>query len=471
MPDQPSYRIQYAKPLFDGLASLMTGQGTTIDRRKSQMWLASILDAAQIEAAYRGNWLMRKCIDIPAKDMTREWRNWQGNEDQITALEKEEKRLHVREKVLMALILGRLGGGAIIIGDGNDPDGELDVERIGRGGLKYLYVVSRWQLKVGDPIGDPLNEKFGEPETFELQRTGRDNLVIHHSRVIAFKGLFSGNIGSLRMAASEFWGDSLVAALDEPVKNATTACDEFASLISEAKIDVFKIPGLMQQIGTAEYENRFLKRLELANVGKSNHRALIMDADEEWEQRQLTLAGMADMVRAYMAVVAGASDIPATRLLGKSPDGMNATGDSDQDNYDQMIRSAQENDLRPQIEPIDEALIRSALGTRPPEIHFVFAPLKVLSDVEEAEMENKEADTLSKLITTGLFQEEALEEAFSNRMIESGRWPGYEEARKKALSAAERDPDDDDEAGVTNPPEPGTTGAGGGPGTPATAAG
>ena len=78
-------------------------------------------------------------------------------------------------------------------------------------------------------------------------------------------------------------------------------------------------------------------------------------------------------------MAAGASDIPATRLLGKSPDGMNATGAGDQTNYDQMIKDIQESDLRPALGMLDHALIPSALGTTPPEVYYEFAPLSVKS--------------------------------------------------------------------------------------------
>jgi hypothetical protein len=71
------------------------------------------------------------------------------------------------------------------------------------------------------------------------------------------------------------------------------------------------------------------------------------------------------VLRTFLSIVAGAADIPATILLGKSPDGMNATGDSDFRAYYDSIGSKQDNELRPLIERVDEVLIPSALGSRP----------------------------------------------------------------------------------------------------------
>lgn len=444
--------------LMDGLSNIMTGGGTTIDRRMSSVWLQNLLVQGEIENAYRGSWLTRKIVDVPAEDMTRAWRDWQADDAQIEKLETEEKRLHVRERIQQGIILGRLGGGLLVMGLGEDPASELDPESVTEGQLKYLYPVSRWNVKLGDPVTDPENPQFGEPETFGIQLAGKE-INVHHSRVIVFRGKFSGKVSNLNINGSDFWGDSIVTIVDEAVKNATTVHNEIATLVSQAKIDIFKIPDFMANMGNPEYEERFLRRVELANLGKSNHRALLMDAGEEWEQRQLNLSGFAELAWTYMAIVSGAADIPATRLLGKAPDGMNATGEGDQDNYNQMVKSQQDNDLRPKLEKLDEVLVRSSLGSKPDEVYFEFAPLDVPSEKEAAEVENKEGDTLAKLVNTGLFQDEALEEAFSNRMVESGRWPGYEKARDDALAKAEQEPSPEDIAGVTVPglPVPGQT--------------
>jgi hypothetical protein len=45
----------------------------------------------QVEAAYRGDWMSRKVIDIPAYDATREWRTWQAEANDISAISDLEK--------------------------------------------------------------------------------------------------------------------------------------------------------------------------------------------------------------------------------------------------------------------------------------------------------------------------------------------------------------------------------------------
>ena len=91
--------------------------------------------------------------------------------------------------------------------------------------------------------------------------------------------------------------------------------------------------GMWDNRSTSHYANRdytekrVMRRLEIAQAAKSNHRAVIRDAAETWEQRQITWGGMPEIIMTYVSLVAAASDIPATRLMGKAPDGMNATGE------------------------------------------------------------------------------------------------------------------------------------------------
>lgn len=445
--------------IADGLANVMSGAGTSVDRRMHQHWQRRAMDQLQVETAFRSSWLMRKIVTLPPHDMTRKWRNWQAESDQIELLEAEEKRLHVAERIKAGLTLGRLGGGILIMGvQQGDPINPLNTATIGKQGLRYLHPLSRHQVTLGPLVTDPNADDFGEPEWFEL-RGKNGNARIHRSRCLVFKGAFGGGLSGVTSTTTTedaYWGDSIVESVNDAVMNATTAQDEIAGLIAEAKIDVFGIPDLLAMMGDPVREKQIMRRLELAQQGKSVHRAMIKDANETFEQRQISWGGMPEVIRVYLSIVAGASDIPATRLLGKSPDGMNSTGDSDERNYHEMIESAQTAELRPALEVLDEVLIPSALGTRPPELHFTFAPLRVLNEQEEAEIEEREANTMTAVVNTGLIPEEALAQAFANRLIESGRWPGLEGALEDLGERWWEVAADDDPEGPVQPvPAPG----------------
>ena len=425
--------------LWDGLANVLTGRGTSADRSRHNFWTGMRMSPEQIEAAYLGSWLTRKIIDIPAQDMVRAGRDWDAEDDQIAAIEKEEKRLGYWAKLYEALTLGRLGGGAILIGLGDDPSQPLPAT-IRPQQIQYLTVLSRWQLTIGDMEMDPALPTFGQPRYFRLAGTSQQ-IDIHPSRVVCFKGL---PIPAIRVATwqDRFWGMSVVEAVDEAVQQATTACAGFASLIDEAKIDVFRFSGTVEQLSLPGGEEKLMKRVELTNTGKSVHRAVILDKEDEWEQRQLSLAGVRDVIITYDARVAGAADIPATRLFGKAPDGMNATGEGDLANYFQSIGAKQDMQLRPAMEKLDAVVLPSS-GV-PADLPWTFSTLMVLTEQQAADIELKEAQALEKLVGLAVVPESALAKTIQNRLIESGRFPGLKKNIEDAEKAGEGLPEGDE---------------------------
>ncbi|WP_439538694.1 anti-CBASS protein Acb1 family protein [Sphingomonas sp.] len=430
------------KPGFamaDGLANVLTGRGTSVDRGAHNFWHHRTLTPVEIEQGYRTSWLIRKIVDVPAEDMTRAGRDWDADDADIAKIESEEKRLKLWAAIRTALIYARLGGGALFI---NYADRRPDLPlppNVRPGGVESIVPLYRTQISLGQPIDDLLDPAYGEPSEFRVNTPARP--LVHSSRLIVFKGK---TVPAIYNASHEdrFWGDSVVQSVNEAVQNATTATAGFASLIDEAKLDVYRMYQLAEQL-LAGNDEAVMQRVTLTNAGKSTHRAIVLDKEDEWDHRQVTWAGIPDVIKTFMAVVAGAADIPATRLLGKSPDGMNATGEGDEAAYFQSIGSKQEMDLRPALDKLDAVVLPSA-GVATPDLSWSFSPLKVLSEVQQSEIEKREAETVQIYANAGLIPESALAKSVQNRLIESQRFPGLKQAIKEAEAAGEELPDDDD---------------------------
>lgn len=314
----------------DGLVSLASRMGTERDKAASVFYTQPILTDEQIIAAYRGSWLPRKIVDIPALDSCRKWRNWQAASDQIGLLDAEERRLNLRGKVLEAATKARLfGGAALFIGSEDaDPALPLEAERIGKGGLKHLTMLTRRQLATGDIDSDPTSEWYGTPKFYTLTGANGMQVTIHPSRLVIFKGAMMPN-EELGGMGNQAWGESVLTATFDAIKNADSTAANIASLVFEAKIDIIKVPQFSANIGNQAYEDAVLRRYALANTIKGVNGTLILDAEEEYDSKTAPLSGLTDILMAFLQIVAGAADIPVTRLLGQSPAGMNATGTAD----------------------------------------------------------------------------------------------------------------------------------------------
>lgn len=440
----------------DRLVNLVSALGTAKDKNSHSAFMVRELAQPQALAMYRSDWISRKVVDIPAFDMIREGRNWQAGAPLIEKLEAEEARLQVWPKLAKALRLARLyGGSVIIIGEkGGNPTLPLDIDRLAAGGLEYIHVASRYEITAGAINRDAASAGWGEPTSYSMTSNVRGNLTIHPSRVIPFIG---ADVPDL--THSQGWGDSVLQALSEAVENAGLAATSIAQLLQEAKVDVFKIPNFMANVGNEAYRKTIVDRISLANQAKSITNGLLMDAEEEYQQKQISFSQLPEVLSLYLQIAAGAADIPATRLLGQSPAGMNSTGESDLRNYYDRLGAEQEVYLRPRLEKLDEVLIRSALGSRPAEVHFVFAPLWQISQKEKSDIFKTTADAARVIAGNGgtsepLMPIEALSDALVNRLVEDGHLPGLEAAMDEYGRLSEQEDDGEDETAAFNSKTP-----------------
>jgi phage-related protein (TIGR01555 family) len=456
----------------DGLANLASGAGTTADKRTYSFYTRPYILPEQIEASYRSSWMMRKGIDLPPFDMTRGGRDWQLDEADVSKVEKEEKRLQLWPKLRQALVLGRLGGGLIVMGVGNDPTVPLSQDAAGVGGLKYLHVMNRWQVSLGEIVRDPADPLFMQPAYFQINfgaGNAAGNVRIHPSRVVAFRGRQNPNLYG-GMGDDWFWGDPLMLTVQDVVKNAEATMNGFASLVEEAKLDTVSIPGLTQLLSTAAGEALVMKRVTVANQLKSTHNTRILDAGngkespgETWETRQVAWTGMPDMIRVSCAAVAGAFDIPATRYLGKSPDGMNASGDSDENNYISKIKADQEADLRPALDQIDAVMLPSAGVIATDEAWYSFPPLHEMSESDKATIFNTKMTAITALQATASIPSIAFDLALQHTAVAEQWLDGLDAELAKipddelVPSMVEPDPSGEDPSALTQ------TGKGGDP--------
>ena len=70
--------------------------------------------------------------------------------------------------------------------------------------------------------------------------------------------------------------------------------------------------------------------------------SIAIDTDgEDYDYKQLNLSGVKDVIDTSCNMLSAVTEIPQTILFGKSPDGMNATGESDMENYYNYIERIQ----------------------------------------------------------------------------------------------------------------------------------
>lgn len=379
-------------------------------------------------AAYMQSGMMRKVIAIPAEDRVREWRDWQADADQITAIEAEEKRLKVIAKYQEAETLRGIGGGAIVIITAGDHSSPLTPAMIAKGGIVALNVVSRWQITGKDWVNDLASPRYGEPLMWTMNGGEVGATPIHPSRVICFRGarLPAGHAVSLE---ESFWGDSRLLRVYTEVTRSDDTQAWFSALVRKAKLLRIGIPDLLD-LEPAQLN----ARVELIASGENSLNATVYrssaaadDPGEKIDDYQIAWTGIPAMMDAFDQRVAAVADIPFTRLMGRSPAGMNATGSHDMDNHNKAIVTGQKLELRPCMEALDPFLLASA-GVSPDGVWWEFAPLDVPSEKESADTFKTVMEAVELLRGSGAVPDEAFVKGVQNLMVERGWVPGLEGA-------------------------------------------
>ncbi|CRM04914.1 phage-associated protein, family [Pseudomonas sp. 28 E 9] len=412
--------------LKDSLQNLVAGLGTARDKASHSHYAIPEMDDQQLLNAFRGSWTAQKGVTIPAVDACRNWRNWQADKDQIEQIEAEEDRLNVKGKILEALLKARLfGGAAVFIGTGErDTASELNPERVKQGGVKYLTVMTRRQLSATEIEQDPQSPRFGKPKAYRLPGSV---VEIHPSRLVIFIGAAHPD-PELAVGTGFGWGDSVLLAAMPAVRHYDETVANVVSLVYEAKIDVINIPNLMSSMQDKNYERLLLERLRLAATAKGINGTLILDGAETHSSKSASFGNLPEVIAKTEQGVSGAFDIPGTRMFGQSSTGLGANGEENTRNYYDNVASRQKLEIKPAMSVLDECLIRSALGSRPKEIHYAWAPLWQATAKERADIGKTTADTIKALKDSGLFPDDALSAASVNLLVELSVMPGLEAA-------------------------------------------
>lgn len=416
----------------DGMANVVAGLGAA--NAKTQVAYFVHSDPVQLEASYRGSTWFGKIVDVPATDSVRNWRQWQAKAEEIALLEATEKRLQVKVKVRDALILQRLLGGAVIIPTGlpGAPEKPLVMSQIKKDGIKSLTLLNRYQIQTEGLNTDINSPWFGHPN-FYVFNEGGENVRLHPSRVIRF----SSRRFTHQNSGDDGWGDSIWLRLADSIQNSETATAALTALLVEAKLDIIRMPDLTNNMATEKAEATLMRRMTIATQLKSVANTLLLDKDDEFEQKQLSFGSLSDTGMFLLQVMCGAADIPMTRLLNAQAKGLSNGGDADLKNYYDRVSSGQELDLDPAMMDFNQMLVVCALGRVDDSIWHEWRPLYQMSEKEESEVEANYAKVAESLVNTGLIAPDALASAITDRMVNSGSWPALEAALAVSKQKAE----------------------------------
>ena len=402
---------------------------------------------ALLNSLYRNDWIAKKIIDSVAEDMTKNWYRLDGaiEPSQITALQSAERRMHLDKKILEGLRWARLYGGAagIMVIDGQEDmlSEPLNMELVMPGSFKGILIADRWSgvYPETDLVQDLADPDFGTPEYYSFSMAGAGEtagMKVHHSRVLRFIGR---ELPLIERMAESYWGASELEHICTELNKRNTTSENVANLIFQANVRTYKMSDLGQLLATtnAELQSQLYQTLQMQNFLMSSMGMNVMDKEDDFQTNQYTFGGLSEIYDAFMNDIAGAAEIPATRLFGRSPAGMNATGESDLSNYYDRIAQLQESQLRPVLEKLLPVLFLSALGAIPDDWNLEFEPVAETSEQQKADLIRQSAESIVSVFRSGLISRQTALKELRQSGMAYGMWSNITDEDIEAASSNE----------------------------------
>ena len=390
--------------LGEGLMNVSNGTLYTMDGLTQDYNLMNNL--------YRNHWIVRKIIDVVAEDMMKNWIDIQAQftPEQMKALDKLIRVTKVQERIKEGIKLGRLYGGAgavmVIQGHENILDEPLDYNEVMPGSFKGLIVCDRWMgLQPSSEIVEDINSpEFGMPEYYEWTIDGQSTLKVHHSRVLQFRGR---DLPFIERQVEQYWGESEIEVVYEELKKRDNTSFNIANLIFSANLKILKMDQLGASITMGEQEGleEVYRTVQTQNRLMNNNSMMLLDKEDGFETHQYTFSGINDIYESFMCDISGAAEIPVTKLFGRAPAGLNATGDSDLQNYYDMVSQKQVSQLQPQLDKLLPVLFISEFGYIPSDWDYTFNPIAAQSEDELANIVDKKVNAINTVYSGGMISQ------------------------------------------------------------------
>ncbi len=149
------------------------------------------------------------------------------------------------------------------------------------------------------------------------------------------------------------------------------------------------------------------KRVKLFNKYRSNKGTLVIDKNaEDFKNISANIAGIEAIQAASQEHMSAAWRIPLVKLTGISPSGLNASSEGEVRVYYDLIKSMQEQIIRPHLQIIMDLCSIELFGDVDGDITFEFTKLFETTELEAAQIRTADAQTGSLLIQGGVIATE-----------------------------------------------------------------
>lgn len=389
----------------DGFVNVLNKYGTSRDTTEHYHYQGEPdVPDTELTYFYEGNGLFSKVIDAPAEEAIKHGFEIKDlSNDTVEAFYKDAlDELDWDEIFIQCIKWTRLFGGCIAVmlindgGDLTDPVDWMHVESIDdiRVYDRSLVQIDYSSLYTTDAYRSPFvnrGSKLGMPEFYYVYSM-YGSFKVHESRCLVFQ---NGQLPE-RTTSSIYreWGVPEYIRIHRAIRDAEVAHGSAVKLLDRSIQAVYSMKGLSSMLATEQGESMVLKRLQTIDLARGLLNTITVDGDgEDYSFRQFSFSGVADVIDTTCNYLSALTNIPQTILFGRSPAGMNATGQGDLENWYNYVERIQKRMVKSNLRYLLQLIFAAGIVTgkikEAPKIEIEFSPLWSLSEVEQVQLEQQ----------------------------------------------------------------------------------
>lgn len=345
------------------------------------------------------NWLVDKACTMPARDAVRNGFEISVPEDvevddqKIADLKKCDKRYRLMDNLVDFVRFGRIFGirHAMFLVDGINYELPFNIDGVKKDTYRGISQIDPYWISPELDISaasNPADPYFYEPTWWRI-----NGVRVHRSHLMIFR---TCEVADILKPTYFYGGIPIPQKIYERVYAAERTANE-APMLALTK----RTTAIHTDLAMAEANpSAFFNRINLWAYMRDNYGIKVLGEEEVIEQFDTSLQDLDAAIMTQYQLVAAASNVPSTKLLGTTPKGFNATGEYEEASYHEELESIQAHDLTKLVDRHHQLCIRSELQDKFP-VEIAWRSLDVPTAAELAEINMKKAQTGAALINSG----------------------------------------------------------------------
>lgn len=352
-------------------------------------------------------WLINKACNQSPRDACRNGYQITANDgkeltvEQMADIESANKKFKLNKNLEEFAYFNRVFGVriAIFVVESTDPEyyeKPFNIDGVTPKSYKGISQVDPyWVTPELDMVstGDPASLRFYEPTYWRI--AGKR---YHHTHLALIR---YGELPDILKPSYLYGGIPLTQMIYERVYAAERTANEAPQLALTKRTTTLHTDVEEAMADQATFESK----LQVWTQFRDNYGVKVLGTDETMEQFDTSLGDLDTVIMSQYQLVAAIARTPATKLLGTSPKGFNATGEFEMKSYHEELESIQTHEMQPLLERHLELVMRSEImpkyGCDQIKLQVVWNKLDAQTEQEKAQTNLTKAQTYQALQGTG----------------------------------------------------------------------